>query len=105
MEGNDFNWFRGQQDLLNAFNPPPDPPANPQVTKKKRSKFGPVRRKEVKDTRQKGACIKCHMSKITVSPPDSDLQSRTRSSGVYAVLWWTPMRVLQQGPSTAHCET
>ena len=105
MEGNDFNWFRGQQHLLGAFNPPPDPPANQQVPKKKRSRFGPIRRKEVKDTRQKGACIKCHMSKITVAPLDSDLQSRTRSSGVYAVLWWTPMPVLQQSLSAAHFET
>ena len=69
MEGNDFNWFRGQEHLLDAFGPPQNPPVNPQAPKRKRSKFDPIRREEVASTREKGACIKCHMSKITVPPP------------------------------------
>ena len=87
MEGNDFNLLREEERLLDAFDPPPDPPVNPQAPKRKRSKFDSIRREEVASTREKGACIRCHMSKLKVASPDSDLQSPTRSSRVYAVLW------------------
>lgn len=87
MEGNSFNWFCGEESLLDAFVPPPDPPANLQAPKQKRAKFGPIRRKEVAETRKRGACMKCHMSKLKVAPPHFDLQSLTRSYRVYAVLW------------------
>lgn len=69
MEGDDSNYISEKKRLLETFDQAPDPPANTQAPKQKRSKFSPIRRQEVKDTRKKGACIRCHMSKIKVSTP------------------------------------
>ena len=81
MEGHDSNCRSGEERILEAFDQSPDPPTCSQAPKQKRSKFGPIRRKEVAYTRKKGACIKCHLGKIQVPPTDSDLQSTTRSHG------------------------
>ena len=80
MEGNGPRYLSEEERFSEAFDQAPGPPADTQAPKKKRSKFSPIRRGEVANTRKKGACIKCHLGKIKVSTPDSDLKSSPRSS-------------------------
>ena len=81
MEGDGSNYLSGEERLLEAFDQVPDPPADTQAPKQKRSKFSTIRRKEVAYTRKKGACIKCHLGKIKVPTPDSNQKSPLRLSG------------------------
>ena len=87
MEGNDSNYLSGEERLLGAFDQAPDPPADTQAPKQKRSKFSPNRRQEVAYIREKGACIKCHLGKIKV--PTLSLRPKIIASfiRIYAVLW------------------
>ena len=66
MEWDGSNYLFGEERLQEAFDQVPDPPADTQAPKQKRSKFSTIRRKEVAYTRKKGACIRCHLGKIKV---------------------------------------
>ena len=85
MEGQGSNYLSGEARLLEAFDQAPGPPADTQVPKQKRSKFSPTRRKEVASTREKGACIKCHLGKIKVPSPRPEITPSFIL--INAVLW------------------